>query len=174
MVLIICISGTAEGSCPPSCQARPGHTASAQFQQDSAQQDSAQCSAVGTGTNSAWRSTDRCRSSPTSSYLRGCWHNLLPNFLGHSNEDVTSSMGHTWSLGSRCGPACMWLQQRLFWPQRVGPSGCGVCLAGHWHSPPRCMDRLWAVRAALGTQLCPVTRTSQGGGQAGFRRAHLP
>lgn len=33
---------------------------------------------------------------------------------------------------------------------------------GHGHSPPRCMERLWAVRAALGTQPCPVTRTSPG------------
>lgn len=67
-----------------------------------------------------------------------------------------------WAL-SMALAVCGWLQQRLLWLQSKGPVELGSVWQGTGTAHPRCTDRLWAVRAALGTQPCPVTRTSPGG-----------
>lgn len=48
-------------------------------------------------------------------------------------------------------------------PEQGRAQGNGVCMAGHGHSPPLCTDRLWAVRAALGTQDISRGKDSFGG-----------
>lgn len=92
--MVLIILGRQEGSCPPHHQARPGHTTSAQSQHHGAQR-----SAVGTGTNPARQSTDRCLSAPTSSYLPRPWAQSSPPLPWPQQRGCDQLQGTPLALG---------------------------------------------------------------------------
>lgn len=145
-----CSSGTSGGSCPPI------HAASAQRQHCSA----LQWAQVPNLQGRAW--TDACLlPRPPTSKDPGIsfFPYLCPAVgMGPAPWDTPAPWAPSMALA-----VCGWLQQRLLWLQSKGPVELGSAWQGTGTAQLRCTDRLWAVRAALGTQPCPVTRTSPGG-----------